>query len=103
MAGAGLLALTEPDFTDGQGPILVAQAKAATEGGLIAMQILHAGHGSTIDVLGSGMVALLDHPDQATVLAQRLIEDGPAHAEGWNFGFGGRQPGAPRRRARSPP
>ncbi|MGV3694543.1 MAG: cytochrome P450, partial [Paracoccus marcusii] len=32
------------------------------------MQILHAGHGSTIDVLGSGMVALLDHPDQAALL-----------------------------------
>ncbi|WP_042251304.1 cytochrome P450 [Paracoccus sp. PAMC 22219] len=32
------------------------------------MQILHAGHGSTIDVLGSGMVALLDHPEQAALL-----------------------------------
>ena len=28
------------------------------------MQILHAGHGSTIDVLGSGLHALLTHPDQ---------------------------------------
>lgn len=32
------------------------------------MQILHAGHGSTIDVLGSGMVALLEHPEQAAML-----------------------------------
>lgn len=32
------------------------------------MQILHAGHGSTIDVLGSGLVALLEHPDQAALL-----------------------------------
>ncbi|MFN4060726.1 MAG: cytochrome P450 [Paracoccus hibiscisoli] len=32
------------------------------------MQILHAGHGSTIDVLGSGMVALLEHPDQQAML-----------------------------------
>ncbi|GGF52529.1 cytochrome P450 [Paracoccus acridae] len=28
------------------------------------MQILHAGHGSTIDVMGSGLHALLAHPDQ---------------------------------------
>lgn len=28
-----------------------------------AMQILHAGHGSTIDVMGSGMMALLSHPE----------------------------------------
>lgn len=28
------------------------------------MQILHAGHGSTIDVLGSGLHALMTHPDQ---------------------------------------
>lgn len=28
------------------------------------MQILHAGHGSTIDVLGSGLNALLENPDQ---------------------------------------
>lgn len=28
------------------------------------MQILHAGHGSTIDVMGSGLHALLSHPDQ---------------------------------------
>ncbi|MCZ0960145.1 cytochrome P450 [Paracoccus benzoatiresistens] len=28
------------------------------------MQILHAGHGSTIDVMGSGLHALLTHPDQ---------------------------------------
>lgn len=32
------------------------------------MQILHAGHGSTIDVLGSGLKALLDHPDQMALL-----------------------------------
>ncbi|MDO5612643.1 MAG: cytochrome P450 [Paracoccus sp. (in: a-proteobacteria)] len=35
------------------------------------MQILHAGHGSTIDVLGSGLHALLTHPDQM----QRLRDD----------------------------
>lgn len=29
-----------------------------------AMQILHAGHGSTIDALGSGLHALMEHPDQ---------------------------------------
>ncbi|MTE00117.1 cytochrome P450 [Paracoccus sp. YIM 132242] len=28
------------------------------------MQILHAGHGSTIDAMGSGLHALLTHPDQ---------------------------------------
>lgn len=28
------------------------------------MQILHAGHGSTIDVMGSGLHALLTHPEQ---------------------------------------
>jgi cytochrome P450 len=28
------------------------------------MQILHAGHGSTIDVMGSGLHALMSHPDQ---------------------------------------
>lgn len=32
------------------------------------MQILHAGHGSTIDVLGSGLQALLDHPGQQALL-----------------------------------
>lgn len=29
-----------------------------------AMQLLHAGHGSTVDAMGGGMQALLDHPDQ---------------------------------------
>ncbi|WP_410216737.1 cytochrome P450 [Paracoccus sp. (in: a-proteobacteria)] len=32
------------------------------------MQILHAGHGSTIDVMGSGLHALLTHPDQMALL-----------------------------------
>ncbi|MFN3275238.1 MAG: cytochrome P450 [Paracoccus sp. (in: a-proteobacteria)] len=32
------------------------------------MQILHAGHGSTIDVMGSGLAALMDHPDQMALL-----------------------------------
>jgi cytochrome P450 len=32
------------------------------------MQILHAGHGSTIDVMGSGLHALLTHPDQLAML-----------------------------------
>ncbi|MFV0383987.1 cytochrome P450 [Paracoccus sp. (in: a-proteobacteria)] len=32
------------------------------------MQLLHAGHGSTIDALGNGLVALLTHPDQMTAL-----------------------------------
>lgn len=32
------------------------------------MQILHAGHGSTIDVMGSGLHALLTHPDQLALL-----------------------------------
>lgn len=32
------------------------------------MQILHAGHGSTIDVLGSGLHALLVNPDQMALL-----------------------------------
>lgn len=37
------------------------------------MQILHAGHGSTIDVLGSGMVALLEHPDQQAMLRAQPV------------------------------
>ncbi|MDO5648600.1 cytochrome P450 [Paracoccus sp. (in: a-proteobacteria)] len=32
------------------------------------MQILHAGHGSTTDALGSGMAALMAHPDQMALL-----------------------------------
>jgi len=32
------------------------------------MQILHAGHGSTIDVMGSGLHALLSHADQLALL-----------------------------------
>ncbi|MBM3603186.1 MAG: cytochrome P450 [Alphaproteobacteria bacterium] len=32
------------------------------------MQILHAGHGSTIDVMGSGLHALLTHADQLALL-----------------------------------
>ena len=36
-----------------------------------AMQILHAGHGSTIDAMGSGLYALLTFPDQM----QRLRDD----------------------------
>lgn len=32
------------------------------------MQILHAGHGSTIDVMGSGLKALVDHPEQMALL-----------------------------------
>lgn len=32
------------------------------------MQILHAGHGSTIDVMGSGLAALIAHPDQMALL-----------------------------------
>lgn len=32
------------------------------------MQILHAGHGSTIDVIGSGLNALIGHPDQMEAL-----------------------------------
>lgn len=35
------------------------------------MQILHAGHGSTIDVMGSGLHALLSHPDQMSTLRDR--------------------------------
>lgn len=35
------------------------------------MQILHAGHGSTIDVMGSGLAALMDHPDQMALLRAR--------------------------------
>ena len=35
------------------------------------MLILAAGHGSTIDVLGSGMHALLSHPEQMHLLRQR--------------------------------
>src|SRR5690606_26590064 len=35
------------------------------------MQILHAGHGSTIDVMGSGLHALLSHPDQLALLRAR--------------------------------
>lgn len=36
-----------------------------------AMQLLHAGHGSTIDAMGNGLAALLKHPDQM----QRLRDD----------------------------
>lgn len=32
------------------------------------MQLLHAGHGSTIDALGNGLHALLTHPDQMALL-----------------------------------
>lgn len=32
------------------------------------MQLLHAGHGSTIDALGNGLAALMDHPDQMALL-----------------------------------
>ncbi|HSG91802.1 MAG TPA: cytochrome P450 [Pseudomonadales bacterium] len=39
-----------------------------------AMLILMAGHGSTIDVLGTGMQALLAHPQQT-----RVLRDAPAH------------------------
>ena len=35
------------------------------------MLLLAAGHGSTIDVLGSGMHALLAHPDQMQLLRQK--------------------------------
>ncbi|MGZ3215216.1 cytochrome P450 [Paracoccus sp. T5] len=46
------------------------QAGLLTHDELIAtiMQILHAGHGSTIDVMGSGLHALLTHPDQLALL-----------------------------------
>lgn len=42
------------------------EAGLLTHDELIAtvMQILHAGHGSTIDVMGSGLHALLDNPEQ---------------------------------------
>jgi cytochrome P450 len=36
-----------------------------------SMLILAAGHGSTIDVLGTGMYALLKHPDQLNMLQQQ--------------------------------
>ena len=41
-----------------------------TEDELIAtlMQLLHAGHGSTVDAMGNAMNALLDHPDQMALL-----------------------------------
>lgn len=32
------------------------------------MQLLHAGHGSTIDALGNGMSAMLSHPEQMSRL-----------------------------------
>ncbi|CAM3598292.1 cytochrome P450 [Paracoccus nototheniae] len=46
------------------------RARLLTHDELIAtiMQILHAGHGSTIDVMGSGLHALLTHPDQLALL-----------------------------------
>ena len=46
------------------------QAGLMTHDEVIAtiMQILHAGHGSTIDVMGSGLHALLTHPDQLALL-----------------------------------
>ncbi len=46
------------------------QAGLLTHDELIAtiMQILHAGHGSTIDVMGSGLHALLTHPEQLALL-----------------------------------
>ena len=40
------------------------------------MLILAAGHGSTIDVLGSGMHALISHPDQT-----RLLRQEPGHIQ----------------------
>ena len=36
-----------------------------------SLLILAGGHGSTIDVLGNGMIALLKHPDQLTLLRSR--------------------------------
>ena len=32
------------------------------------MQLLHAGHGSTVDAMGNGMAALMAHPDQEALL-----------------------------------
>lgn len=51
-----------------------------TEDELIAtlMQLLHAGHGSTIDALGNGMAALLAHPSQMRLLRARPDLTGPA-------------------------
>lgn len=48
---------------------------AMTEDELITtlMQLLHAGHGSTVDALGNGMQALMTHPDQ-----MRRLRDDPA-------------------------
>ncbi|MCS5602497.1 MAG: cytochrome P450 [Paracoccus sp.] len=38
------------------------------------MQLLHAGHGSTVDAMGNGMAALLAHPDQmARLRADRAL------------------------------
>lgn len=53
--------------------IEVERAGLLTHDELIAtiMQILHAGHGSTIDVMGSGLHALLTHPDQLALLRAR--------------------------------
>lgn len=33
-----------------------------------AMQLLHAGHGSTVDAMGNGMAALMAHPEQTALL-----------------------------------
>ncbi|WCR11311.1 cytochrome P450 [Paracoccus stylophorae] len=53
-------------------PDLTSALIAASDQGLLSrdelistiMQLLHAGHGSTVDAMGNGMDALLRHPDQ---------------------------------------
>lgn len=49
------------------------------------MQLLHAGHGSTIDALGNGLDALMRHPDQMSLLRARPDLIGQAVQEMFRF------------------